>query len=87
MAITNVRTVQRVEVYPAQDSTADAATNAAHETVMVVYMHTFDDSEDADLPVSMSKTAHLSKFDSEGNATVYSSEDALVKTICAAIWA
>ena len=53
MAISNVRTVQRVEVYPPQDSSADAATNAAHETVMVVYMHTFDDADDADLPVSM----------------------------------
>lgn len=87
MAISNVRTVQRVEVYPPQDSSADAATNAAHETVMVVYMHTFDDADDADLPVSMNKTTHLSKFDSEGNATSYSSEDVLVRTICAAIWA
>ena len=62
MAITNVRTVQRVEVYPPQDASAAATTNAAHETLMVVYMHTFDDSDDADLPVSMSKTAHLSNF-------------------------
>lgn len=87
MAITNVRTVQRVEVYPPQDASAAATTNAAHETLMVVYMHTFDDSEDSDLPVSMNKTAHLTKFDSEGNATSVSGEDALVQTICAAIWA
>ena len=87
MAITNVRTVQRVEVYPPQDASAAATTNAAHETLMVVYMHTFDDSEDSDLPVSMNKSVHLTKFDSEGNATSVSGEDALVQTICAAIWA
>ena len=86
MAITNIRTVQRVEVYPPQDATADASTNAAHETLMVVYNHTFDDSGDADLPVTTSKSVHLAKFDSEGNATSVSGEDTLVQTICTAIW-
>ena len=86
MAITKTRTVQRVEVYPAQDSSADATTNAAHETVMVVYENTFDDSEDATLPVATNSTVHLSKFDSEGNATSTSGEDTLVQTICSAIW-
>ena len=86
MAITKTRIVQRVEVYPAQDSSADATTNAAHETVMVVYENTFDDSEDATLPVTSYSNIHLSKFDSEGNATSTSGEDALVQTICSAIW-
>lgn len=87
MAITKTRTVQRVEVYPAIDSSADTTTNAAHESVMVVYQNTFDDSEDATLPVATNSTVHLSKFDSEGNATSTSAEDTLVQTICSAIWA
>jgi len=86
MAITKTRTVQRVEVYPAMDSSADATTNEAHERVMVVYENIFDDSEDATLPISTSSTVHLSKFDSEGNATSTSGEDSLVQTICSAIW-
>ena len=55
---------------------------------MVVYVDTFDDSSDDDLPVSTSKTKHLTKFVEDGGAaTDYSKEDELVKTICAAIWA
>ena len=46
MAITNVRTVQRCEVYPLQDSSAADTTNAKHESVMVVYNNTFDDSNE-----------------------------------------
>ena len=86
MSITKTRTVQRVEVYPAQDSSADATANEAHETVMVVYDHTFDDSEDDSLPITSTKVVHIFKFDSEGNATSTSGEDALVQTICSAIW-
>ncbi len=88
MAITNVRTVQRIEVYPAADTSAADTANAKHETVMVVYNHTFDDSEDASLPVGTTATKHLSKFVEDGGAaTDYSTEDALVRTVCAAIWA
>ena len=88
MAITNVRTVQRVEVYPAQDSSAEDTANAKHETLMVVYNHTFDDSEDAALPITTTKVVHLNKFVEDGGAaTSVSGEDALVQTICAAIWA
>ena len=88
MAITNVRTVQRVEVYPAQDSSAANTANAKHPSVMVVYNHTFDDSEDAALPITTTKAAHLNKFVEDGGAaTSVSGEDALVQTICAAIWA
>jgi len=87
MAITNVRTVQRVEVYPAQDSSAEDTANVKHASIMVVYNHTFDDSEDSDLPVTTSKSVHLSKFvEDGGDATSVSGEDALVQTICTAIW-
>ena len=88
MAITNVRTVQRVEVYPAQDTSAADTANAKHASIMVVYNHTFDDSGDADLPVVTTKVVHLNKFVEDGGAeTSVSSQDALVKTICTAIWA
>jgi hypothetical protein len=87
MAITNIRKVQRVEVYPIADSTADDTSNAKHESIMVVYKHTFDDSEDASLPVSTETVIYLGKFVSDGGlATDLSGEDALVQTVCGAIW-
>ncbi len=87
MAITNVRTVQRIEIYPPADTSAADTANTKHETVMIVYNHTFDDSEDASLPVGTTASKFLSKFvEDAGDATNYSSEDALVKTICDAIW-
>ena len=88
MAITKVTTVQRMEVYPAADSSADDTANAKHESVMVVYNDTLDDSTDADLPVTATRVKHLYKFVEDGGAaTNYSSEDALVQTVCGAIWA
>jgi hypothetical protein len=88
MAITNVRKVGRVEVYPAQDTSAANTANAKHASIMVVYNHTFDDADDADLPVVTTKVVHLNKFVEDGGAaTSVSGEDALVQTICTAIWA
>jgi hypothetical protein len=88
MAITNVRTIQRVEVYPAQDSSAEDTANVKYPSIMVVYNHTFDDADDADLPVVTTKVVHLNKFVEDGGAaTSVSGEDALVQTICTAIWA
>lgn len=87
MAITNVRTVQRCEVYPLQDSSAADTTNAKHESVMVVYNNTFDDSEDATLPVTTTRVVHLYKYVEDGGAaTNVSGEDALVQAVCGAIW-
>ena len=88
MAITKVTTVQRMEVYPAVDPTVGDTKVGAHETVMVVYEDKLDDSEDADLPVIATRVKRLAKFVADdGAATDYSKEDALVKTVCAAIWA
>ncbi len=87
MAITNVRTVQRCEVHPLQDSSAADTANAKHPSVMVAYNHTFDDSEDATLPVTTTKVVYLYKYVEDGGAaTDYSGEDALVQTVCGAIW-
>ena len=88
MAITKVTKVQRMEVYPAFDSTLAATKMDAHESVMVVYEDTLDDSGDADLPVTATRVKHITKLvANDGAATDYSSENALVKTVCAAIWA
>ena len=88
MAITKVTTVQRIEVYPIADSSADDTSNNKHESVMVVYNDTLDDSSDADLPVTATRVKHLYKFVEDGGAaTDYSGEDALVQTVCGAIWA
>jgi len=87
MAITKTTTVQRCEVYPLQDSSAEDTVNAKHPTVMVVYNDTLDDSEDADLPVTATRVKHIYKFVEDGGAaTDVTGEDALVQTICTAIW-
>ena len=87
MAITKTTSVQRVEVYPAADSSAEATENVAHESVMVVYEDSFDDSSDDTLPVTSTRVINLQKFDDEGNATDVTSHDSLVQTICTAVWA
>lgn len=87
MAITNTRSVQRVEVYPAADSDSDA-------TMMVVYEHTFDDSDDDSLPVTTMATKHLVRnvvtIDEDGNqtttATDVTGEDQMVQDLCGAVW-
>lgn len=98
MAITKTTRVQRCEVYPKADADAEATVSTAWPTLMVVYEDVLDDTEDADLPVTATRVKHLSKFtithgtDSDGNptessaATVVTGEDALVQSICGAIW-
>lgn len=88
MAITKTTKVQRIEVYPIADSSAADSANAKHESLMVVYEDTLDDSGDADLPVTATRVKYLHKFVEDGGAaTDYSGEDALVQTVCGAIWA
>ena len=88
MAITKTTTVQRCEVYPLMDSTAATTSNAKFSSVMVVYNDAMDDAEDADLPITATRVKHLRKFvEDGGDATDVSGEDALVQTICGAIWA
>ena len=88
MAITKTTKVGRIEIYPPVDSTAATTKMEAHETVMVVYEDILDDSEDADLPVTATRVKNITKLVADDGAnTDYSSEDALVKTVCAAVWA
>lgn len=82
MAITKTTEVQRIEVYP-------------QGYMMVVYVDTFDDPDDDQLPHTSHRTVNLSKVttgvDDEGNvtetATDVSGHDPLVQTIAAAVWA
>lgn len=84
MAITNVRTVQRVEVMP----------NGDDPSLMVVYVHTFDDSTDDQLPITTEKTVWLNRYavtvaedgTETSSATDVTGEDQLVQDICAAVW-
>jgi hypothetical protein len=88
MAITKTTTVQRCEVYPLTDSSAATTTNAKFPSIMVVYNDSMDDPEDADLPIIATRVKHLNKFVEDGGAaTDVSGEDALVQTICTAVWA
>jgi hypothetical protein len=84
MAITNTRTVERIEVYPGDED----------PRLMVVYSHTFDDSSDDQLPVTTQLVKHLDRYqpsvDEDGSETQTPTdtltEDQLVRDICAALW-
>lgn len=96
MAITKTTRVQRCEVYPKQDPSAADTLSEAWPTLMVVYEDVIDDADDADLPVTATRVKHLQKFtvtpaETEGDpavstATVVTGEDALVQSICTAVW-
>ena len=89
MAISNTTTVQRIEVYPLADSSADATANAKHPTLMVVLNNTLTGTgADAGLDGSVStQVKNFTKFvDDGGSATDMSGEDALVQTVATAIW-
>ena len=87
MAITKTTTVAWLEVKPAMDSSADTTANDAHPTVRVEYKDTIDDSSDSDLPIFHFRFENLTKFVEDGGAaTDVSGKDALVRTVCQAIW-
>lgn len=56
MAITQIKKVQRIEVYPAQDENSQPR-------LMVVEEHFFDDPDDAELPVTTTKVYNLGEAD------------------------
>ena len=84
MAIEKTRALQRLEVYPGDED----------PRVMVIYENTFDDSEDDELPVVQTQVKHLNKTVTDNSDpenpvvsdTDYSDEDALVISVCDAIW-
>ena len=87
MAISKTTTLDRIEVYEAEDSSADATTMRAHPKVVAFYYDTLDDPDDAELPVTAYRDKVLYKFVEDGGATTNTSgENALVQSICAAVW-
>ena len=87
MAISKTTTIDRLEVYPAEDPSADATTLQAHASVVVFYIDTLDDPDDAELPVTAHREKTLYKFvEDGGSATDTSGEDALVQSICTSAW-
>lgn len=87
MALTKTTTVGTIEVSPATDTSAASTSNAKYPTIRINFVDTIDDSEDATLPVYNMHSKILTKLVEDGGAaTDYSSEDALVQTVCGAIW-
>lgn len=87
MAITKTRTVRDITVHPLADSSAADSANAKHPTLEIVYRYTFDDPNDNILPAMVEDTITISRYvEDGGSATDYSGEEALVRTVAAAIW-
>ena len=86
MAITKTRSVQRIEVYPGAGDD--------DERVMVFYNIVMDDADDDELPVTTTRLVQLEKTTTDNSdpenivevATDISGEDALVQTVCNAVW-
>ncbi len=84
MAITRTRIVNRIETYPRDPDWL----------VVVFYEETFDDSEDAELPITSDRKVILNRYtettDSDGNTvstpTVITNEDTAVQAVCNALW-
>ena len=91
MAINKTVTIERIEVYPPEDTTAEN-TNKAHESLhivqTVVFTGTGQNSSDVDLPMSSHVSKLLYYYSDEANGTKTSlvGEDALVQTVGTAIW-
>lgn len=86
MAITKTRALAKAEVFPAADTDADTTHNDAHPTMCIYYHDVIDDADDDDLPASFQTMKTLTKYDSDGNATVVTGELQLVQDIAGAIW-
>ena len=92
MALSKNSKLVSVQVHPAADADADAATsNQAHPWVHVTTQHNYTDSSDesANAVSNSAKTIYKLNIDAEGTVvgdTDYSGEDALVVSICDAIW-
>ncbi len=86
MAITKVTTIERIECLPPMDPSAENTTNDGNWRLTVFYEDTLDDSSDADLPVTVGRTKHFLKYDSDGKATVMSNESQDVQDVASALW-
>ena len=93
MALSKNSKLVSVQVNPAASSSADAATsNQAHPWVHITTQHTFTDSSDDSVNAISNSVKSIYKLNINAEGTVvddtdYSDEDALVVSICDAIWA
>ena len=88
MAIIKTRKIENIKVLPAEDQSleADVSTNRANPTVTVVYINTWDDPNDGDLPVVSPSSHVIFRYQDDGTSTDYSTHDELVRSICLATW-
>lgn len=87
MAITKTTRVDRIAVYPKFDSSAAADTNEGNPSILVSVIHTLDDSEDSDLPVTSFQEKQILRYvENGGAATDISGEDPLVQAVAGGIW-
>ena len=87
MAITKTTTIGTIEVSPATDTSAASTSNAKYPTILINFTDIIDDPEDSTLPVYHMHSKTLTKLVEDGGAaTDYSSQDALVQSVCGAIW-
>jgi len=91
MAINKTKTIERIEVFPPENTSAEN-TNKAHESIVVVSTITFtgtgQNASDVDLPMvqTTSKTLYYYSDEANGTKTSVVGEDALVQTVANAIW-
>ena len=91
MAINKTVTIERIEVFPPENTSAEN-TNKAHESIVVVSTITFtgtgQNASDVDLPMvqTTSKTLYYYSDEANGTKTSVVGEDALVQTVANAIW-
>lgn len=86
MAITKTTTLDQIELNKPADASADATSNDHHWRISALFTDVLDDSSDADLPVTVSRTKHYMKYDGEGNATDMSNEAQVLQDVSAALW-
>lgn len=79
MAITLTKKLNHVRVFPLVDVDSDNVIETK-PSVLIAFTETFDDPDDDDLPAEVHKTKMFYCTDD------VSGEDALVQTICTAIW-
>jgi len=91
MAINKNVQIERLEVFPPEDTTAEN-TNKAHASIMVVSTITFtgtgQNSSDVDLPLVNTTSKVLYYYSDEANGTKTSvvGEEELVQTVANAVW-
>ena len=86
MAITKVKTVNKVEVYPPFDSSAESTSNNKWSRLWVEYKIVLDDTSDDELPVISHTQKNLVRYTADGSANAFSGEETYVKTLISALW-